>query len=133
MNEKSSLPERKSYPQSIERTHSRPTYIPLTDIYDRKDRLVVVADMPGVDENSLNIQLEKGVLTITGHVPELERKGYQLLYSEYDTGDYQRSFSISDEIDTDKIEAAVKNGILTLNLPRAEKVKARKIPVKVEK
>jgi len=133
MNEKSSLPERKSYPQNIERTQSRPTYIPLTDIYDKKDGLVVVSDMPGVDENSLNIQLEKGVLTITGHVPEQERKGYQLLYSEYDSGDYQRSFSISDEINSEKIDAAIKNGILTLNLPRAEKAKARKIPVKVEK
>lgn len=131
MVEKSS--QHPSASQEVERTHTRPTYIPPTDIYETETALVVMADMPGVDENSLNINLEKGVLTITGKVPEEEKSGYRLLYSEYKSGDYQRSFTISEEINTEKIEAAIKNGILTITLPKAEKVKARKIPIRVEK
>lgn len=133
MVEKSLNTQRKSNPQEIERTHTKPTYMPATDIYEKNTALVLVVDMPGVDEKSINISLEKGILTIAGSVPQEEYKDYRLLNAEYEIGDYQRSFAISEEIDTDKIDAAMKNGVLTVTLPKAEKAKARKIAIKVEK
>jgi len=113
-----------------EGTRNRKIYLPRVDIYETKDAIVLVADMPGVDEKSVNITLEKNVLTVTG-TPEIEHfKGYHLALAEYDIGDYQRSFSLSDQIDGEKIDAAMKNGVLRLTLPKAEPAKARKINVK---
>jgi len=128
-----SLTPKQSNPEQVERTHTRPTYIPPTDIYEKSNALVVVADIPGVDEKSVNVHLEKGILTITGHVPVEEKKEYRLLHCEYETGDYQRNFAVTEDIDPEKIEAAIKNGVLTLTLHKAEKAKARKIPIRVEK
>lgn len=119
-------------PSETERTRSRRVYSPRVDIYEAKDAIMLVADMPGVDENTVDITLEKNVLTISGAVEPEAFEGYQLAYNEYGTGDYQRSFTVSDEIDRDRIVATVKNGVLRLTLPKAEKVKAKKIAVKAE-
>jgi HSP20 family molecular chaperone IbpA len=119
-------------PSETERTRSRRVYIPSVDIYESKDAVMLVADMPGVDEKSVDITLEKSVLTISGAVDPDAFEGFHLAYSEYGTGDYQRSFTVSDEIDRDKIVATVRNGVLRLTLPKAEKVKAKKIAVRAE-
>jgi len=113
-----------------ERTREVPCYIPRADIYEHDDGIMVVADMPGVDENSLDITLEKNVLTISGYVDPYHPEGYSLVFSEYEIGDYQRSFRVSDEIDQDQIEARIKGGVLRLYLPKAEEAKTRKIDVK---
>ena len=113
-----------------ERTRSRKAYVPRADIYETADDIVVVADMPGVDENSLDLTLEKNVLTINGYVEPVEPENYGLAYAEYEVGDYQRSFTLSNQIDQEKIEASVKNGVLRLHLPKAGPAKARKITVK---
>lgn len=113
-----------------ERTRSRKAYVPRADIYETADDIVVVADMPGVDENSLDLTLEKNVLTINGYVEPVEPENYGLAYAEYEVGDYQRSFTLSNQIDQEKIEASVKNGVLRLRLPKAGPAKARKITVK---
>jgi HSP20 family molecular chaperone IbpA len=86
--------------------------------------------MAGVDEKSIDITLEKNILTITGAVEPLSFKDYSMAYAEYDTGDYQRAFTLSSEVDRDKIEARVKNGVLRVILHKAEQVKARKIAIK---
>jgi len=113
-----------------ERTRARKAYVPRVDIYETNDEIVVLADMPGVDENSVDITLEKNVLSINGYVEPDQANNYSLAYAEYEVGDYQRSFTVSDEIDRDNIQAAVKNGVLHLHLPKAGPVKARKITVK---
>ena len=113
-----------------ERTESRNVFVPRTDIYEQKDALVVIADMPGVDEKSVDINVEKNVLTITGRVAAEEIPGYRLLYSEYETGDYERSFRLSNEIDVDKIEATVRQGVLRIVLGKSEAAKLKKIAVK---
>lgn len=115
----------------IERTHTNPTYLPKVDIYeDEKDRkLIVYVDMPGAKEKDVSIGFEKGILTISAHVESFAVEGHQLLYSEYKVGDYQRSFSVPEEIDVEKIEACVKNGLVTVILPKSQKPQARKIPV----
>ena len=114
----------------LERTRARRVYVPRVDIYESKDDTVVVADMPGVDENSVEITLEKNVLTINGYVEPEDPQNYSLTYAEYEVGDYRRSFTLSNQIDQDNIKATVKNGVLRLWLPKSDVAKARKITVK---
>jgi HSP20 family molecular chaperone IbpA len=119
-------------PERVERTWSRRSYSPQVDIVERKEDIVVIADMPGVDETSVDINLDKNILSIYGRVEEESFRGYSPAYAEYGVGDYERVFTLSDEIDREKIDASVKNGVLTIILPKAEKVKSRKITVKAE-
>lgn len=105
-------------------------YTPRTDIYETKDEVVVIADLPGVDETSLDITLEKNILTIRGGVDTRSPQGYSLVYGEYGVGDYLRRFSVSNEIDRDGIEAEIKDGVLHVRLPKAGPAKTRKIEIK---
>ncbi len=117
-------------PVETERTRNGKVYVPKVDIYETKEAIIVLADMPGVDEKTVDVVLDKNTLTISGTSEPLSFKDYSIGYCEYDVGDYQRAFTISDEVDKDKIEATVKNGVLRLILCKAEKVKARKIAIK---
>jgi len=117
-------------PVETERTKNRKVYVPKVDIYETKDSMVLLADMPGVDETSVDVTLEKNILTITGSVEPIRVEGYSLAYAEYDTGDYQRAFNISEEVDQNRIDATVKNGVLKMVLHKAEQAKAKKIAVK---
>ena len=114
-------------PVAAERTKPGKVFVPKVDIRETKDSIVLIADMPGVDEKSADIILEKNVLTISGSVVPQVFQGHSIAHAEYDSGDFERSFTISDEIDRDKIEATVKNGVLRVTLQKAEKVKAKKI------
>jgi HSP20 family protein len=114
---------------AAERFRNVKTFVPRVDIYENKDSLFLLADMPGVDEKTVDIELEKNVLTISGRVDDGRVKDGTLMYSEYEIGDYERVFTLSDEIDRDKIVATVKNGVLRLELPKAEKVKPKKIAI----
>jgi HSP20 family molecular chaperone IbpA len=113
-----------------ERTRARRAYVPRVDIYETNGEIVVLADMPGVDEKSVDITLEKNVLIINGYVETVKPDNYSLAYAEYEEGDYQRSFTLSDEVDRERIEATVKNGVLQLHLPKAGPALAKKIAVK---
>ncbi len=116
-------------PAQVERTRSTTVYTPDVDILEKEDAIVVFADIPGADEGSVDITLEKDVLSIYARVePELPEK-HQLLHAEYGIGDYQRSFTISNEIDREKIEAKVKSGVLRLVLPKSKAAQTRKISV----
>lgn len=119
-------------PEAGERTRACRIYSPQVDIIERKENIVVIADMPGVDEKSVDITLEKNVLTIYGKVEVDIPRDHRLAMSEYGIGDYQRVFTLSEEIDRDKIQATVKNGVLKLVMPMAESAKTRKIPIKAE-
>ncbi|UCH79661.1 MAG: Hsp20/alpha crystallin family protein [Nitrospiraceae bacterium] len=118
--------------EGVERTRSKKLYTPPVDITEEKDSLFLIADMPGVDEHSVDITLEKNVLTIYGRVEPDVPENHRLVSAEYGIGDYQRTFTLSDEIDREKIQASVKNGVLRLTLPKAEAAKTRKIPVNAE-
>lgn len=115
---------------ATERIRNVKTFVPRVDIYETKDALLLIADMPGVDEKSVDVELEKNILTITGYVNTDGIKDKSMVYSEYEIGDYERSFTLSDEIDREKILATVKNGVLRLELPKAEKIKPKKIEIK---
>lgn len=119
-------------PEGVERTRPRKVYTPAVDILERTEDIVVTADMPGVDEKSVDITLEKNVLTIYGMVEPLFPDGQRLALSEYGVGDYQRAFTLSEEVDRDRINATVKNGVLRLVLPKAAAAKTRRIEVRAE-
>ena len=114
----------------MERTRDRFCYIPKTDIYETEDEIILVADVPGADQDSVDITLEKNILSINAFVDDDVPTGYDRIYSEYEGGDFQRSFRLSDEINQDNIKAVVRNGELRLHLPKSEPVKAKKIVVK---
>jgi HSP20 family molecular chaperone IbpA len=119
-------------PAGVERTSARRVYVPRVDIYEAGDEVILTADMPGVDENSVDITLEKNVLTIEGRVEWERPAGYELAYAEYGVGDYHRTFALSNEVDQSRIEATVRNGVLRLVLPKSEVAKTRKIAVRAE-
>ena len=116
--------------EGAERTRTRRVFIPKVDIYETGQAVIMLADMPGVNEDSVDITLEKNILTIKGFVNHDGENGYGLAYSEYSVGDYERTFALSDEVDRNQIEAAMKDGVLKLTLPKAEMARTRKITVK---
>ena len=109
---------------------NRPVFVPPSDIYETKDSIVVLAEMPSVAPHAVDITLERRVLTIRGRSAAREHAGYQRVYNEYADGDYERVFTLSENIDRDRIEATLKDGVLHLILPKAETAKARKIELK---
>ena len=124
------LPQ-KDEKQEIEKTKSAPTYLPPVDIYEKDKCLLVVADLPGVDEKTVDVDFEKGVLIIKGSVEEKKNEGYNCLYKEYDQGNFERKFTVPEKIDIEKIEANIKNGILKLKLPYVPEKGPKKVEVKV--
>jgi HSP20 family protein len=113
-----------------QRTGPRPVFVPPADIYETGDNIVVLAEMPGVAPDGVDITLERRVLTIRGRSAANDPAGYQRVYNEYADGDYERVFTLSENIDRDRIEATLKDGVLNLVLPKAETAKARKIELK---
>jgi HSP20 family protein len=113
-----------------ERTRETRCFIPRADIYETENEISVIVDLPGVDKNSIEISLEKNILKINGYVSQEDPEGYSLAFAEYQIGDYERSFRLSNQIDQNKIDATINDGVLKLRLPKAEAAKSRKIAVK---
>jgi HSP20 family protein len=118
-------------PEQPQDEHTRPgrTYVPSVDICETPDSLLLRADMPGVDENSVEVNVANGVLSIEGWVSVKEYENLQPVYTEYNIGNYSRRFTLSNEIDADRITAKMVNGVLELELPKAEKAKPRQISI----
>ena len=125
------LQEQELVQEETERTRECRCFVPRTDIYEVEDEIILALDMPGINENAFEITLEKNILNVKGYAQIEDPDEFTLTLSEYETGDYERSFRVSDEIAKDKIEAVYKDGVLRLTLPKAEQAKARKIAVKV--
>ena len=123
--------EQEMVPEETERTRECRCFVPHADIYELGENIHVVLDMPGINENAVEITLEKNILNVKGFSQIEEHDHFSLIRTEYEVGDYERSFRISDAIDQSKIEAAYKNGVLMLTLPKAEEAKARKIAVQI--
>jgi len=104
-------------------------YVPYTDIYETEKALVVVMEMPGVEKNDLDIKLDKDVLTVEGRINFSKYENMKPLYTEYNVGHYRRSFTLSSEIDQEGISAGMTDGVLTLELPKAEEARPRRIEV----
>ena len=126
------IPEKNNnYNSGVKReiTRNADSYVtPRTDIYDVEDGLNVVVDLPGVEKDGLNVQIEDNVLTIEGKIALQDEKDY--LLREYEPSNFFRQFELTDAIAQDKISAELKNGVLNLSLPKAEALKPRAIEVK---
>lgn len=96
-----------------------------------QEELVILADMPGIKEDALDITLEQNILTVYGRVEHEELEGYTPVYCEYGVGDYKRVFALSNEIVRDGIQATIKNGVLKRSLPKSKKAMPKKITVSV--
>jgi len=100
---------------------------PATDVFETQDCVVLKFDMPGVAKDGADITVDKGLLTVTGHARK-EQPG-QCVYRETRVGDYQRQFTLSEDVEVDAIAAEMDAGVLTIRIPKPEKVKPRKIQV----
>jgi HSP20 family protein len=107
----------------------RVTYTPAVDIVELPEGLRLMLDMPGVKPGDVEVNFERGELTVQGKRNSPECKG-ECLVEEVVVGDYYRAFLISQDVASDKITAELKNGVLTILLPRAEAALPRKITVK---
>lgn len=112
-----------------ERTREGRTYLPYCDILERENELLIQADLPGVRTEDIDINYERGLLTLQGRV-DPRREDRRFLMREYGVGDYHRSFEVGEGIDASRIEAEVKDGVLTLHLPKTESIRPRKIAVR---
>ncbi len=105
-------------------------YRPVTDIVETDQGVTLYMEMPGVTSENVDITLEKRILTIRGRTNPPTPEKLNLVYAEYGAGDYERAFTLSEDFDPDRIEAAMHNGVLTVTLPHAEAAKPKKIAVK---
>ena len=108
---------------------NEPVYVPRVDVRESAEAFVVVADLPGADEKSVEATVQKRVLTIEGWTALDKPQGGEELGREFGAGRFRRDFTLPDAVDPDRIQARVKNGVLTVTIPKKEEVKARKIPV----
>jgi len=120
--------KRPNVEQAREREQRRTWLQPQVNIVETKDAYVLEAEMPGVSKQGLEVLLEGNELTIVGR-RDHEFLGTQLVYRESYDSDFRRSFELDPSIDTQRIAARMDNGVLHLELPKAEKVKPRKITI----
>lgn len=113
-----------------ERTRSRPVYAPRTDIYETDTGLVLLVDMPGVRPDGADVTLERNVLTIRGRIDDAPPRGFSPIYREYEPGDFERVFTLSEDVDAGAIEAQARDGVFRLFLPKAGPAQTKRIQVK---
>lgn len=112
-----------------ERTRPGRAYVPDIDVCETQESLWLWADLPGVDEQSVEVNLADGVLSIEGRVSLKDYEDLVPVYTEYNVGNFVRRLSVSDDIDAGRIKARITNGVLEIELPKREQVKPRRIPV----
>lgn len=117
---------------ALEQTRPGPVFMPAVDIFEEDGDITILADMPGVNPENLSIDLRENVLTMTGDAEDMEGENEEELIREYHVGRYYRQFTVSDNINQDKIEANLTGGVLRLLLPKAEASKPRQIKIKTE-
>jgi HSP20 family protein len=122
--------EKREVDKAQEQTRPLRAFLPTADIYETEDTLTLILEMPGVDRSNIDVNVDNGMLTIEGRIDFNKYEGLQPLYSEYNIGPFRRSFRISNRIDQDKIKAEMRDGVITLTLPKAEEAKPRRIEVR---
>ncbi len=121
--------EKQEVEKAGEQTIPARTFIPPTDIFENDDNLNIIMEMPGVARDKITVDLENNVLSVEGQIDFSSYDELDPVYTEYNIGHYRRSFTLSNKINQNKIEAEVKDGVLKLILPKAEESKPRKITV----
>ena len=129
MSEKNLTNYKNSSAQMREGTRPKDHFIsPAVDILENQEGLTIVADMPGLDEDSLEVTIEQDVLTIKGNAPA---GSGDFQYREFAMAGYWRQFLLSDSFDAEKANASIKQGVMTLTIPKAESAKPKRIEVTV--
>ncbi len=113
-----------------ERINQGVYFTPLVDIIENSDAFIFQADLPGVKAGDIDVAFENGVLTIEGKVQPRQPQEQNYVWREYDVGHFYRQFTINTPIDVEGIKAELKNGELSLTVPKAESAKTRKIEIK---
>jgi HSP20 family protein len=121
------LQQKREHASAPERTYAGKHYSPYTDIYETSDAVIVAMEVPGVQKSDIDIRLDKGQLTITSNVDPKRYDGLEPIYSEYNVGNFVRSFTLSTKIDSSAIAASVADGVLTVRLAKAREALARRI------
>jgi HSP20 family protein len=106
------------------------TFLPAADIFESQDALNVILEMPGVEKNNINVSVQDGILRVEGRLDFSKYNTLQPLYTEYNVGNYSRSFRLSSKIEQHKIGAELRDGVLSLTLPKVEEAKPRTIQIK---
>lgn len=114
-----------------EHTRGGVYFTPRVDIYETDKELILFADMPGVRPEDVDLRYERGELLLHGRLQPRQRQG-NFLAGEYDEGDFYRTFNIHESIDSTKIEASCKNGVVTVHLPKVEAARPRQITVQAK-
>ncbi len=122
--------EKQEAPPGAEQTRPGPVFTPDVDIFESDYEITLLADMPGVKPEDLNIDLRDNTLTLIGETEEADFKEEEAISMEYEAGKYFRKFTLSEVIDQSGIDATLNDGVLRLILPKVEKVAPRKIEVK---
>jgi HSP20 family protein len=115
-----------------ELTSTAPIFTPPADILEKGDTVVMLLDVPGADPASLDVTLDKRILTITARVTSVAPQGYAAAHIEFRDGTYERRFVFSEQMDGEHIDATLKDGVLRLTIPKAADTAAKKINVKAE-
>ncbi|WP_456447603.1 Hsp20/alpha crystallin family protein [Thiolapillus sp.] len=131
MNDKTELATKKETEIKPVDKQSEPSIRPAVDIFEDESGITLHADMPGISKERLNVKVEGDTLMIEGDAEIPIPEGMEPLYADVRATHYQRSFSLSSEMDTEKVEASLNQGVLTLRIPKREEHKPRKIEVKV--
>lgn len=126
MSEKADVAKREE--TSLKRRRRIPTVTPQVDIYENNEEILLHADMPGLAKKDISINLENGILSLSGH-RKLESTG-TALFEEFGEVEYSRTFSVPQGIDMGKVNAELKEGVLRLHLPKSEAVKPKQIQIK---
>jgi len=121
--------EKKEVAGTAEQTKPGPVFTPNVDIFETETGLTILADLPGVTPENLDIDLHEDVLSIIGNIADEKDDGENYLLKEYETGQFIRKFTLTEVIDQEKIKADLADGVLRLTLPKIEKAKPRKITV----
>jgi len=114
----------------VKRATDAPALLPPVDIVEDQNGITVKADLPGVSRENLSISVDGETLTVEGAVALGESQKMEAVYAEVRVARYRRSFVLGRDLDTERIDAAMKNGVLTLRVPKREQAKPRRIPVK---
>lgn len=121
--------EKRELKQGEERTEAGRFFSPYADIHETDRAVIVSLEVPGIEKNAIDIQLEKGVLTVKGTIDASRYESLRPIYSEYHVGNFVRTFTVSPKIDSSGISATVTDGVLTIELPKAKEALTRRIEV----
>ena len=121
--------EKRELTQAEERTEAGKFFSPYTDIHETERAVIVTMEMPGVGKDAIDIHLDKGVLTVKGTIDSTRYESVRPLYTEYNVGNFVRTFTVSPKVDAANISATVADGVLTIELPKAKEALARRIAV----